>query len=227
LICKLIKTKCDSLLWSVTIEESFHQAANWLYTCGRHGITLNPKKFRFTKHEVEFAGFEITNNTVRPCKKYIRAISDFPSPQSLRSWFGLVNQVSYTFSMADMMLPFQELLKPSSKFHWDDTLQQAFEQLKLIITDEIPNGVKIFDKTKPTCLATDWSKHGISYWLFQKHCSCPSNDLFCCKQGCKITLVGSRFTHDAKSRYAPIKDEALAVADTLDKVDTLSWDAKT
>ncbi len=218
----LNKTKCvdDTLLWSDTIEESFFQACNWLDTCGRHGITLNPEKFSFAKDEVEFAGFEITNDTVRPCKKYIRAISDFPTPQSLtdvRSWFGLVNQVSYAFSMADTMLPFRELLKPSNKFHWDDTLQQAFEKSKLTIIDEIHNGVKIFDKTKPTCLATDWSEHGIGYWLFQKHCSCPSNDLFCCKHGWKITLVGSRFTHAAESRYAPIEGEALAVADALDK----------
>ena len=55
------------------------------------------------------------------------------------------------------------------------------------------------------------------HWLFQKHCFCPSNDLFCCKQGWKITLVGSRFTHAAESRYAPIEGEALAVADALDK----------
>ena len=209
------KTKCvdDTLLWSDTIEESFFQACNWLDTCGRYGITLNPEK---AKDEVEFAGFDITNDTVRPCKKYIRAISDFPTPQSLtdvRSWFGLVNQVSYAFSMADTMLPFRELLKPSNKFHWDDTLQQVFEKSKPTIIDEIHNGVK----TKPTCLATDWSKHGIGYWLFQKHCSCPSNDLFCCKQGWKITLVGSRFTHAAESRYAPIEGEALAVADALDK----------
>lgn len=115
------------------------------------------------------------------------------------------------------MLPFRELLKPSNKFHWDDTLQQAFEQSKLTIPDEIRNGVKIFDKTKPTCQAIDWSKHGIGYWLFQKHCSCPSYNLFCCKQVCKTTLVGSRFTHDAESRYAPIKGEALAEANTLDK----------
>ena len=167
------KTKCvdDTLLWSDTIEESFFQACNWLDICGRHGITLNPEKFRFAQDDIEFAGFEITNDTVRPCKKYIRAISDFPTPQNLtdvRSWFGLVNQVSYAFSMTDVMLPFRELLKPSNKFHWDDTLQQAFQKSKLTIIDEIHNGVKIFDKTKPTCLATDWSKHGIGYWLFQK-----------------------------------------------------------
>ena len=35
--------------------------------------------------------------------------------------------------------------------------------------------------------------------------------------GWKITLVGSRFTHASESRYAPIEDEALAVADALDK----------
>ena len=31
-----------------------------------------------------------------------------------------------------------------------------------------------------------------------------------------MTLVGSRFTHTAESRYAPIEGEALAVAHALD-----------
>ena len=119
--------------------------------------------------------------------------------------------------MADQMLPFRDLLKPSTKFYWDEHLQKAFNQSKITITNEIEKGVSIFDKSKTTCLATDWSKHGIGYWLFQKHCSCPSNYLFCCNQGWQITLVGSRFTHPADSRYAPIEGEALAVADALDK----------
>ncbi len=33
----------------------------------------------------------------------------------------------------------------------------------------------------------------------------------------KVTLVDSRFTHPAESRYAPIEREALAVADALEK----------
>ena len=90
--------------------------------------------------------------------------------------------------------------------------------LKTIIVKEIEQGVKIFDKTRPTCLATDWSKTGIGFWLFQKDCSCAKDALFCCPSGWKITLVGSRFTHAAESRYAPIEGEALAVADALDKV---------
>lgn len=216
------KTKCidDTLLWSDDIHDSFLQAAHWLDTCGNHGVTLNPDKFKFAEDNVEFAGFEITPTTVKPCRKYVRAIQDFPTPRNItdvRSWFGLVNQVSYAFSMTAAMLPFRELLKPSIKFSWDESHQRAFDDSKTSIVNEIHHGVQIFDKSKPTCLATDWSRDGIGFWLFQKHCPCPSNDLFCCKEGWKITLVGSRFTHPAESRYAPIEGEALAVADALDK----------
>ena len=79
------KTNCvdDTLLWSDTIEESFFQATNWLDICGRHGITLNPEKFHFSQDEVEFAGFEITRDTIRPCKRYIRALANFPTLQNL------------------------------------------------------------------------------------------------------------------------------------------------
>ena len=113
------KTKCidDTLPWADNLLESFHQATHWLDICGRHGITLNPDKFRCAMDAVEFAGFEITPSSVRPCRKYLQAIEEFPTPKNItdiHSWFGLVNQVSYTFSMTDKMLPFHELLKPST-----------------------------------------------------------------------------------------------------------------
>ena len=216
------KTKCidDALLWADTLEESFFQTVEWLDICGQHGITLNPDKFVFAQDEVEFAGFEITNDYVRPCSRYIQAIRDFPKPVNLtdvRSWFGLINQVSYAFSMAERMLPFRQLLQPGTPFHWNEELDALFEQSKDIIIKEIEEGVRIFDKSKPTCLATDWSKSGIGFWLLQKHCSCPKDVPFCCPSGWRVTLVGSRFTHSAESRYAPIEGEALAVADALDK----------
>ena len=216
------KTKCidDTLLWADDLEASFHQAVQWLDICGRNGITLNPDKFQFAQDTVEFAGFEITFDSVRPCKRYLRAIMEFPKPKNItdvRSWFGLINQVSYAFSMTEKMLPFRQLLKPSTPFYWDDHLDSLFQDSKLVILSEIAEGVRIFDKTRPTCLATDWSKTGIGFWLFQKHCECPGTDLLCCRTGWKITLVGGRFTHPAESRYAPVEGEALAVAEALDK----------
>ena len=40
--------KPNAWLWSDTIEKSVFQAANWLDICVRHGITLNPDKFKMT-----------------------------------------------------------------------------------------------------------------------------------------------------------------------------------
>ena len=216
------KTKCvdDALLWGDNIEESFFQACHWLETCGNNGITLNPEKFVFSQDCVEFAGFEITPNSVRPCQKYLKAIVDFPTPKNItdvRSWFCLINQVSYAFSMTDRMLPFRELLKPGTPFRWDHLLEEAFQESKSVIVSEIEQGVRIFDPSKSTCLATDWSKDGIGFWLFQKHCECAKTTPFCCTDGWKITLVGSRFTSATESRYAPVEGEALAVSDALEK----------
>ena len=80
-----------------------------------------------------------------------------------------------------------------------------------MITTEIANRGKIFDKTKPTCLATDWSRDGIGFWFFR------NTILFAANMDRKLLLVGSRFTHSTECRYAPIKGEALAEADALDK----------
>ena len=216
------KTKCidDTCIWGDTIEECFVQACAWLDQCGRNGITLNPEKFRFAQDIVEFAGFTITPDEVRPCSKYLDAIMQFPVPRNItdvRSWFGLVNQVSYYTSMTERMRPFRDLLKPKSPFFWDDQLQQLFEESKEGIIQDIQQGVKIFDKGRKTCLTTDWSKEGIGFFLLQKHCACPGEVPFCRNDGWKVTLVGSRFTHPAEFRYAPIEGEALAVADALER----------
>ena len=215
------KTKCvdDTLLWSDSVEEAFAQAVDWLELCGKHGIILNPDKFTFAQETVNFAGFCITKDAVRPSVKYLRAIKEFPTPNNLtdiRSWFGVVNQVSYAFASADVMNPFRDLLKSNAKFQWDDEMEKIFQQSKLAIVNQIENGVKIFDKSRPTCLATDWSRTGIGYWLLQKYCDCDPIRPFCCHSGWQVTLVGSRFTHTAESRYAPVEGEALAVAYALD-----------
>ena len=216
------KTKCvdDTLLWSTNVEDCFFQAARWLDICGNNGITLNPDKFLFAQETVTFAGFDISQSNVRPCSKFFNAIKHFPRPKNItdmRSWYGLVNQVAYNFASAHVMLPFRKLLSPTIKFEWSNELDQAFENSKKKIISEITKGVEIFDKNRVTCLATDWCKTGLGFWLFQKHCKCQTSRPFCCKNGWKIILVGSRFTNDAESRYPPIEGEALAVVDALHK----------
>ena len=185
----LRKTKCidDTLLWSDTIQDCFFQAAQWLdkwhHTQSREIWNLPGLRSQATQFAPVRNILELSRN---------QTITD------VRSWFGLLNQVAYAFSMAERMLPFRDLLKPATPFYWNNSLDQLFEESKTAITTEIAKGVKTFDKTKPTCLATDWSRDGIGFWLFQKHCLCQSTDLFCCQHGWKITLVGSRLYTQAR-----------------------------
>ena len=117
--------------------------------------------------------------------------------------------------MAKEMKPFRELLKPTMKFEWTEKLRQAFEKSKIKIVEAMKDGVRLFETSRPTCLATDWSNAGIGFVLKQKHCHCPNTSPSCCSEGWKLCLVGSRFTTPAESRYAPVEGEALAIAYAL------------
>ena len=87
---------------TVCLEKSFWKTCTYISLCTKNGITFNPKKFQFAQDKVKFAGFKITKLNVRPQREYLQAILDFPKPTDItwvRSWFGLVNQVAYSFCM--------------------------------------------------------------------------------------------------------------------------------
>ena len=115
-------------------------------------------------------------------KVIVDAIRDFPSPISttdIRSWFGLVNQVTNYAQLRDIMAPFKPFLSPRCKFHWSPELEEAFYTTsKEAIVEAIRKVVEIFDIHKRTCLRPDWSSRGIDYFLlfhlglFHRLCYC-------------------------------------------------------
>ena len=62
--------------------------------------------------------------------------------------------MSYAFAVTEHMLPFHQSLKP---FKLDSELNELFEESKSVMIEEIEEGVRIFEKSQPTYLATDWS----------------------------------------------------------------------
>ena len=84
----------NTVFWDEELENHWWRVIEFLETTGCSGIVLNPDKFQFCAKDVKFAGFRITESRVAPVAKYIDAIRLFPTPQNIRSWFGLVNQVA-------------------------------------------------------------------------------------------------------------------------------------
>ena len=158
----------DTCLWKPSIEELFWHTCQYITLCSKNGIIYYPKKLVLGRKTVEFAGFTVTEDSIKPTQRMVEAIGSFPAPtttKGVRSWFGLVNQVAYAYANSDIMAPFRELLRKNVKFYWDDTLDRIFEQSKREIVEQVKDGVKMFSPDRVTCLATDWSKVGIGFFL--------------------------------------------------------------
>ena len=120
------------------LEQHWWRTIDYLILCGENGIILNPDKLQFARIEADFAGFRISDSSVEPLPKYLDAIRDFPTPKSItdiRSWFGLVNQLSNYAQLRDMMQPFRKFLSPKVPFTWNDELQSCFEASKNAIIE--------------------------------------------------------------------------------------------
>ena len=198
------KTKCvdDCCSWDFSIKDHCFHICEFLTLAGMNGVIQNPEKFVFCKREVEFCGFRVTNDGIIPSEATIKSVKDFPRPTSLtdiRSFFGLIEQVSFCFAKSTYMEPFRNLLTSKEQFTWNQSLQNAFEAAKIEIASQIQYGVKTYVPGKATALVTDWSRTGIGYVLMQKHCRCMGLALNCCNTGWRIVCIGSRFLSKAEA----------------------------
>ena len=138
----------DTLLYDKNIEDAFFQTWDYLHLCATAGIVINDKKFKFYRDTVEFAGLKLTPNGVSPSDHILSAIKNFPKPTDLtnaQSWFGLVNQIAWAYSISPIMEPFCELVKHNATFQWNATLDQLFEQSKELLISKVKEGINTFD----------------------------------------------------------------------------------
>jgi hypothetical protein len=215
------KAKCvdDLALWDKDLETHWWRIVDHLEMVSKNGIILNPENFEFCAHEIEYAGFRVTDKGVLPLGKYLDSIRNFKRPQNImdiRSYFGLMNQVAHYAQLRAIMQPFRVLLTPKTKFFWDSDMETAFEASKKEIVEAIKTGVATFDLDRKTALSPDWSKTGMGYFLYQKYCDCNSDITTCCETGWRVVLAGSRFLNKAEENYWPTEGEALAVAWSLE-----------
>ena len=175
------KERCvdDTVHFDTDLEVHWCRTIDFLTRVGHHAWYST----QFAERSINFAGFRVSDSTIEPLPKYLDAIKDFPSPTStrdIRSWFGLVNQVSNYAQLRDSVAPFKPFFSPRCQFSWSPELEAAIQASKAAIIAAIRQGVEIFDMQRHTCLCPDWSKRGIGYFLVQQHCSSLSGVPDCC-----------------------------------------------
>ena len=120
----------------MSIKDHFFHVLDYLILCANNGVAINAPKFKFCRVIVEFAGLTVTPNGAITSSKMVCAISDFPEPTHLisaQSWFGLIIQVAWAYSVSSVMQPFRDLIRLNQKCYCNDNLNKLFESSKQLI----------------------------------------------------------------------------------------------
>ncbi|KAJ8708636.1 hypothetical protein PYW08_010019 [Mythimna loreyi] len=165
----------DLLVYSNNEEEHQRHLHQVLERLNNYGVTLNIDKCEFGTNKIQFLGYEVTQEGIKPTQDRIQAIVNYPKPntiQELRRFLGMIN---FYRSCLPHQAEHQNLLNKylhnskkndKSPIPWTPEAEKAFEHCRQSIlkattlTHPIPNA--------PLCLFTDASDTSIGAVLQQK-----------------------------------------------------------
>ncbi|KAG6457967.1 hypothetical protein O3G_MSEX010581 [Manduca sexta] len=173
----------------------------------KYGITINLSKSEFGKSELNFLGYHVSKDGMKPLEEQVKVISDFPRPKTveeLRRFLGMINFYRrHLPKAAEIQAKLNVFLhnskkKDKSRIPWTDESIKAFEQckqsLKRAVTLEFPSA------DAPISLMTDCSNTCAGAVLQQKE-----------KDTWKPLGFFSTRLSDAQQRYSTFDRELLAI----------------
>lgn len=129
----------DDILVASDSEGQHHEHLHQLFErTQQYGIVINPAKCVFGEPEVEFLGYAVTTDGIRPTAQKTEAIAGYTRPRTakqLRRFLGAVNFYRDLLpNAAETQAPMNDLLKGKVKGNhpvdWNDTAAKAFEKTK-------------------------------------------------------------------------------------------------
>ena len=124
----------DVLIFSETLEEHLHHLRLVFKCLEKAGLKLKLTKCHFLRQEVEYLGHVITPQGLKPNPNQVRAVLEFPVPESVTNVQQLLGLTSYyrrfIAQFARIAAPLHALTRKDVKFEWSTECQSAFESLK-------------------------------------------------------------------------------------------------
>lgn len=173
-------------------------------------LTLKPSKCTFGAQELEYLGFKVSKGRIQPGNK-VAAISTYPVPQNVhevRQFLGLAGFFRrFVQNYASKSSPLTTLLKKDSIFIWQEEQQQAFDDLKSVLTQN-PVLQMYSPDAKVTQIHTDACAKGLAGVLLQGDSETTLHIVYCV----------SKTTTEAERKYHSGKLELFAIIWTLGRL---------
>ena len=192
----------DILIYSRTKEEHLEHIREVLTRLRSEKLYGRLKKCDFFRTEVEYLGFDVGAQGIKPSLSKVQAILDWPTPENVtdvRSFLGLCSFYRrFIRWFSELAAPMTDLTKKDRRFVWDDTAEKSFNQLKTaMVTAPV---LQLPDFDREFTVTTDASEVSVGAILQQDH-----------GNGLQPVCYESRKLNPAETRYSAYERELLGI----------------
>ena len=193
----------DILIFSENIEDHWQHLRVALGRLREAKLYGRIHKCSFLKDQVEYLGFDISKEGIKPSQSKVQAILEWPTPETprdVRSFLGLCSFYRrFVRGFSNIAAPLTELTKERRQWQWrQDNEELAFQQLKIAMTTA---PVLLFpDFGRQFVLTTDASLVAVGGILQQDQ-----------GQGLQPLAYASKKLNNAETRYSAYERELLGI----------------
>ena len=128
----------DITIYGGTFEECLANLKTMLQRCIEKNLVLNWEKCHFMVNRGIVSGHVISNKGIEVDKAKVELISKLPSPTNVKTVRHFLGHAGFyrrfIKDFSKIAKPLYKLLEKDTKFAWDETCQNSFEELKSHLT---------------------------------------------------------------------------------------------
>lgn len=200
----------DVIVYSPTYEDHLKHLAEVFDRMREYGLKMKKNKCKFMKNEIKYLGFVVGKDGIKADSDKVRTIKEMKPPVDVRGVRAFIGCVSYYRrfcpKFSEIAIPLIKLTKKHSKFEWTQECQDAFEKLKIVLT-EAPT-LAFPDPKREYTLYTDASDNCVGAVLTQNF-----------GQGEQPIHYLSHKLSDSQRKWPIVEKEAYAIFYALQKLD--------
>ena len=191
-----------------TYKEHLEQLDEIFRRCRKAGLQVNAEKCRFGLEEIDYLGYIITPEGIKPNPKKIKAIQALERPTTTTEVRRLIGMVQYYRDLwkrrSHILQPFTELSSgpKGKKITWTPKLEKAFNDIKKMVCKETL--LTYPDWSKPFIIHTDASDYQLGAVISQKY-----------GEDYKPLAFFSRKLNKAQMNYTTTEKELLSIVECI------------